>query len=95
MIKHNKSFSERNKTILTALKNRVSICIDQSSRDSDGIRKNYVTFGGISKKTLVKFYDMISHDLVEEPKDMSILLEYFTYPTNQKVDVPKVFLNFI
>ena len=90
MLKHNKSFVERNKTILSALKNRVSVAIDHSSRDSDIIRKNYVTFGGISKKTLVKLYQMICHDLVEEPKDMSILLEYMTYPTNQKVEVPKV-----
>ena len=85
LLKRNKSFAERNFSLINQLKNLKKIEMDASSRDTEVIKRNYVTYGGITKKTLAKFFNMINKNSISEPRDISLLLEYFTYPTRNKV----------
>jgi hypothetical protein len=85
LVKKNKTFISKNLDIFQQLKKQNIVDIDDSGRDNEFIKKNYVNFGGTSLKTLRKLYNLISSTPMHQPRDMSLLLEYLTYPTAHKV----------
>ena len=85
LLKRNKSFVERNYSLIKKLKEQKDVQIDPSGRDDEVVKRKYFTFGGITRKTLTKFYNLLNQNDIQEPRDISLLLEYFTYPTKNKV----------
>ena len=88
LLKRNKSFVEQNLSLIKKAEKHEMVKIDPSDRDSETIKRHHVLYGGITRKTLTKFYNIINHSDVEEPRDIALLIEYFTYPTQMKVSRP-------
>ncbi|CAG5095624.1 Oidioi.mRNA.OKI2018_I69.XSR.g14266.t1.cds [Oikopleura dioica] len=89
LMKHNKSFNELISSQYKNIKKVLTIDIDDSSRDTELVKRSYLNYGGVTRKTMRKLFQVLNVSTITEPIHLSLLLEYFTYPTKSKSPVPR------